>query len=388
MSFARRWIPLLAAVALAMGCGSTPVLFAPSDAGAPVADGGAAPRDGGPAEDGGAAADDGGAVVPDGGGAGDGGDRGDGGQALEDGGASGGDAGADGASAGDGGGTSSDGGGLADPCAPGSPRPPTDETRTLTWQGRERSFRVHVPTGYQGLPTPLVFNFHGFGSDAWQQEIFSKMTGKADAAGFIVVYPNGTGFPRGWNGGTCCGNTQDVDDVGFVGAMIDDLSRSLCVDPKRVYATGMSNGGFLSHRLACELADRIAAVGPVAGVMGVSPCTPARPISVMHFHGTADTIVPYDGGGLLNFASVADTIAGWVVRNGCTAPAEESFARGDSRCETYRACQAGAEVTLCTVDGGGHTWPGGTPVPTLGHTTQDLIANDAMWEFFAAHPLQ
>jgi polyhydroxybutyrate depolymerase len=267
--------------------------------------------------------------------------------------------------------------------------PPEDETRTLDHGGLERTFHVHVPPSYDGSPTPLVFNFHGYMSNAWQEEFFSEMTDKSDIAGFIVVYPEGTGIVQSWNAGDCCGSAvdDDLDDVGFTDAMIDDLAGHLCLDMDRIYATGMSNGGFLSHRLACELSHRIAAVAPVAGVLGIDDCAPSRPMPLMHFHGTADNSVPYDGGGLLGMRSVAETMFIWVGLNGCDASPVEVFNNGDSHCETYPNCDAGVELTLCTVEGGGHTWPGGAHIPFLGHTTEDLNANDAMWDFFMAHPM-
>jgi polyhydroxybutyrate depolymerase len=170
--------------------------------------------------------------------------------------------------------------------------------------------------------------------------------------------------------------------------MIDALSAELCVDPARIYATGFSNGGFLSHRLACERADRIAAIAPVAGVMGMPSCTPSRPVPVLHFHGTLDTLVPFEGSAQNGFPSVRDSFAGWGERDDCTGEPAVTFAQGDTTCETYADCEGGAEVTLCTVTGGGHTWPGGLPIPGLGHTTSEIAATEAMWAFFAAHPIR
>jgi polyhydroxybutyrate depolymerase len=210
------------------------------------------------------------------------------------------------------------------------------------------------------------------------------MNDDSDARGFVAVYPQGTGLAPSWNAGACCGAaaSSNTDDVQFASDLIDELERRLCVDPARVFSTGMSNGGFLSHRLGCELADRIAAIGPVAGVMGIDACDPARPIPVIHFHGTSDTVVPYTGSTALGFRSVADTIDGWAERNGCTGDLEPLSENGDSRCEQVAGCPAGAEVILCTVEAGGHTWPGGTPVPLLGKTTADLDANETMWQLF------
>ncbi len=265
---------------------------------------------------------------------------------------------------------------------------PVDDTWTIVSKGTNRTANVHVPASYDpSKPTPVVLNFHGFTSDATQEALLSNMSAKSDAAGFIVVYPQG--LNQSWNAGACCGvsASSGVDDVQFVRDLIDSLEVQLCVDTKRVFATGMSNGGFLSHRLGCEMSDRIAAIAPVAGVLGVPACTPARPVPVMHFHGTADPLVPYDGSSVLGFPSVPDTFAGWGARDGCTDPPAETYQNGDVHCATYSHCGAGATVTLCTVDNGGHTWPGGLPVPTLGYTTTDINATDAMWTFFQQHPL-
>lgn len=245
---------------------------------------------------------------------------------------------------------------------------------------------MHVPPRHDGkTPLPVVLNFHGRLSSPSQAEWISEMTPKADASGFVVVYPAGIG--QTWNGGFCCGQAQseNVDDVGFTRALLDELGAKLCIDARRVFATGLSNGGFMSHRLACELADRIAAVGPVAGHLLLPSCKPSRPVPVIHFHGTSDTVVPYGGG--LGMASVESSLAGWAERNGCTGSAKETFARGDAKCVTWDGCTAGADVTLCTIDGGGHTWPGGPALPGLGKTSKDLDATDAMWTFFATHAM-
>lgn len=120
--------------------------------------------------------------------------------------------------------------------------------------------------------------------------------------------------------------------------------------------------------------------------MGMPACTPSRPVPVMAFNGTADTLVPYGGSTLLGSPPVDTAFAGWAARNGCTGDPVESYARGDARCRTYSQCPDDATVTQCTIDGGGHTWPGGLPVVVLGHTSTDLVATDAMWELFEAHP--
>jgi len=279
---------------------------------------------------------------------------------------------------------------VATPHCSGKAMPAHDATWMLDFGGQQRRVDVHLPPGYDPtVPAPLVLNFHGYTSDGAQEALLSEMNAKADAAGFIVLYPYGTGVPLSWDAGACCGQAvqNQIDDIGFVRAVVAGADDKLCVDDARVYATGMSNGGFLSHRIGCELADRFAAIAPVAGVNGMASCSPSRPMPVMHFHGTADPLVPYDGSTSLGFISVPDSFAAWGARDQCSGEPVETYRNGDSHCATYQQCAGGAEVTLCTIDGGGHTWPGGLPVPSLGATTTDLDATDAMWAFFQKHTL-
>ncbi len=260
-----------------------------------------------------------------------------------------------------------------------------DRVWTLEHDGRTRRFAVHFPAGYDpDAPTPVVIDLHGRNSNASQEMIVSGMRSKGDREGFIAVHPEGV--DETWNAGICCGSamSNDVDDVGFVAALLDALESALCIDTDRVFATGLSNGGYMAHRLACDLADRIAAVAPVSGPNGTVPCSPARPISVLHFHGTDDNIVPYDGFG--GFFSVPDTMQEWAQRNGCSATSEVYLTMGDVTCKRWPGCRDGVSVELCTIDGGGHQWPGGTTIPFLGNNTNDIHATDAMWTFFQAHP--
>ena len=186
--------------------------------------------------------------------------------------------------------------------ADSQPVAPGDHTRTLQVDGRERSWLIHVPPKYDPQKrSPVVLIFHGGGSNAEQMIRFCGLNEKADQQGFIAVYPRGTGrFERllTWNGGNCCGYAQSnkVDDVAFVRALLDDLATVANIDPKRVYATGMSNGAIMCYLLASELSDRIAAIAPVAGPMGTEMCSPKRPVPVIHFHGTDDQFAPFNGG--------------------------------------------------------------------------------------------
>ncbi|MDP3276374.1 MAG: PHB depolymerase family esterase [Deltaproteobacteria bacterium] len=266
--------------------------------------------------------------------------------------------------------------------APGT----NDRTWTVTHQGRERSFVVHLPSGYdRGRQTPMVLNFHGRNSDAAQQIWIAQMTAKADRAGFIVVHPQGIGAT--WNAGFCCGEAQasNIDDVGFARAMLDSLSVQLCLDRRRVYATGLSNGAIMAHRLGCDLSDRIAAIAPVAGGNQTVSCSPRRPVPVQAYHGSADTVVPYAG--FAGQFSIPATMSDWRVRNRCGATPSQSYLRGDVRCEVWSGCASDASVELCTVTGGGHQWPGGNSIPLLGNNTTNVSATERMWDFFTAHPL-
>jgi polyhydroxybutyrate depolymerase len=265
-----------------------------------------------------------------------------------------------------------------------------------------RSAEVHVPAGYDpSLPTMLVLNLHGFTSDIAQEKLLTQMNESAEAKNYIVVYPQGIG--NSFDAGDCCGQARDakLDDVAFVREIVGTVASRWCVDPKRIYATGMSNGGFMAHRLACEMSDVFAAIAPVAGVLGVAPetCKPNRPMPVLHFHGTADAIVPYHGGRPLNldigydFRSVADSTDAWRAIDGCAPASKVIYEQGDARCEQWD-CAAGSEVTLCTIEQGGHTWPGGFPVEILpvvglflGKTSKDIDATNTMITFFERHPM-
>lgn len=279
--------------------------------------------------------------------------------------------------------------------------PPSANTaHTLTYNGIERTYLLHVPASYNdNAPTPLVIALHGGGGNAEHQQRQSNFDPLADEQGFIVVYPNGTGrFNETlltWNGGTCCGYAQEnnVDDVGFIRALVTELQASFNIDPKRIYATGMSNGGIMSYRLACEAADLIAAIAPVSGTQNLEDCRPSQPVSVIHFHGTADGQVPYDGGvgpnstTGVNYASVSDSLAFWILRDNCPSRAEIEQS-GEVTHLTYSPCAAGTSVELYKIEGGGHAWPGAEGPGWVGgdEPTQAISATQLIWKFFAAHP--
>lgn len=274
--------------------------------------------------------------------------------------------------------------------------PVGDSEHTLTYAGVERSYVLHIPPGYNASqPTALVMAFHGITLNAREMMRISGFNAQADAAGFIVVYPNASGEQMSWNGGGCCGEAarNNVDDVGFVRAVIADLSTFLDIDPKRIYATGFSNGAILTYRLGCEMADQIAAIGPVSATQALEDmqaCRPARPLPVIHFHGTDDEPNPYNGGitpGGVQFISVNDQISFWVAANGCPLEAQQTVS-GSIIHNTYSPCQGGASVELYTITGGKHAWPGGEAVNLrMGQPTTEISATQLMWRFFTDHPM-
>lgn len=285
-------------------------------------------------------------------------------------------------------------------CAGKAGFPPGTSEQRVDVGGRSRSFRVHVPPRYDARSaTPVVIVLHGGGGSARHvEERGADMDPIADREGFVVVYPQGTGLLATWNGGLCCGRAanDDVDDVGFVAKLLDRLDEDTCVDPKRVYATGISNGALMSHRLACELSDRIAAIAPIAGTIGVASCAPRRPVPVLAIHGSRDAHVPPQGGrgcgpSGASFVSLASTMDGWRTRNRCTG-SEPLPARGDGACVEYTGCAAA--TVLCTIEGGGHSWPGGAPkhafadCPADGPQSTTFPASEVVWAFFRDNPMR
>lgn len=230
-----------------------------------------------------------------------------------------------------------------------------DSMHMLDHGGRARHYLVHVPSNLPAMTAvPLVLDFHGNGSSAAQEAGGSGWKALADAEGFIAVHPEGVG--RGWNVGNCCGEALSgkVDDVGFAKAIVSALSSAACIDAKRVYATGISNGAGLAHRLACEAADVFAAIAAASADLVTDPCTPARPISELSVRGLRDTLVAYEGGntGSTGWYSPGAkmTLQLWKNIDRCTSPVDTSR----EHCETYTGCADGVEVTLCSLPNTGH----------------------------------
>ncbi len=271
----------------------------------------------------------------------------------------------------------------------------------LRHDGRARTCLVHLPPSYDRAKSrPVVLVFHGGGGHGEQMAQMTGFSEKADREGFIVVYPNGSGRWQNrfltWNTGNCCAYAYEnrIDDTGFIRTLIGQLKKDFAIDPRRIYVTGLSNGGMMSYRLACELSDLIAAAGPVAGAQNLE-CKPSRPVSLVALHGTADLHVRYNGGPPLRMADarnprvdrpVSEAVAFWVRHNGCREK-PETQRKGKVLIETYGDCAAGTAVTLYTLNDEGHTWPGGTKGAFWAdEPSREISATDVIWEFFEAHP--
>ncbi len=267
-----------------------------------------------------------------------------------------------------------------------------DRTLTVKVGARSETLSIHVPPSYDPTrPIELVVAFHGYLMDDAELRSTTHLAEAGDAKGFIAAFPLGTG--KSWNGGDCCGQALDqkLDDEALARAIVTQLASGYCIDPKRVFATGFSNGGFLAHRLACDASDVFAAVASVSGVMGIDPatCKPKRAVPVLQIHGTSDNVVPYKGGRALfvgpEYRSVATTIAAWRDRDACPGTPTVTAAPKDKiACQTWAPCAQSSSVELCTVDGGAHAWPGGSG---NNGSSSAWKATDAIVDFFAAHPM-
>jgi polyhydroxybutyrate depolymerase len=273
-----------------------------------------------------------------------------------------------------------------------------DLTLTFNFGGLTRGYILHRPPSAAGAPLPLVLAFHGGGDTAADMEPLTHFDELADKEGFLVVYPQG--LDNRWADARDGATPANDDDVGFVRALLDDLKSRVAYDPARVYATGVSIGGFFVARLGCEAADRIAALGIVAATLAVpeaARCAPARHIPVVTMHGTDDTIVPAAGDATSGMLSVADAARTWTRVDGCATQPDVTYEPDIAddgtrvRRETYPGCADGAAVVFYIIEGGGHTWPDG-PGFTNGTVTQrstrDIDATTVLWRFFQAHTLQ
>ena len=260
-------------------------------------------------------------------------------------------------------------------------------SKSVMVDGIQRTYRLYVPTSYDATePVPLVLNFHGLGSNALEQELYSGFTGLSEREGFILVSPNGTGFIQEWHV-LATWLPGYVDDLRFVDTLIDEMVDSLCIDEERIYAAGISNGGAMASLAGCNL-DRIAAVATVAGApYSQRRCEAGRPLPIIAFHGTYDGIVPFNLGEFLGdylpLTNVREDMQTWSSHNGCDTTAKSEQIATDIVLEAYANCDAGADVRLYVIDGGGHTWPGAElNLWYLGRTTQSIDASELIWSFF------
>jgi polyhydroxybutyrate depolymerase len=261
--------------------------------------------------------------------------------------------------------------------------------------GEKRDYLLYVPKSYDRTkPTPLVISIHGAALWGAAQKEISQWNRVSDREGFIVVYPSGvSGYgPRIWREDNEAGLKKDVR---FISELIDTLEAAYNIDPTRIYANGLSNGGGMSFALSCTMSDRIAAVGLVgsAQLLPWEWCTDHRPVPMIDFHGTADPAVPYDGGKTWvappRFPKQTTWAANWGRRNRCAPTPIDSAVATDVTRRTYTSCADDASVVLYTIKGGGHSWPGGKPLPEwlVGATSRSIDASSVMWAFFHEHPL-
>jgi polyhydroxybutyrate depolymerase len=275
---------------------------------------------------------------------------------------------------------------------------------SITVDGHNRAYELHVPAAYKGdQAVPLVVALHGRGGTGHVIAGLAHFDAVADAHGFLVVYPDGLSASWADGRGATPSDTDGIDDIKFLSELIRKLARDYKIDSLRVFVTGYSNGGFMSQRVACELSSQVAAVGVVAATMGettASHCHPERPVSVMLIQGLQDPLVPFQGGpmgpngsrGMI--LSLQDAAKKWIGLDACDSKPEittlqDKAADGTSiRREAFTGCKGGAEVVVYTVEGGGHTWPGGKPYlpeSIIGKTSGNMDASEALWEFFSKH---
>jgi polyhydroxybutyrate depolymerase len=277
-----------------------------------------------------------------------------------------------------------------------------------TSAGTPRWYYRHVPTGYSATtPTPVVLDLHGYSEGAAVHKLSSALGPYGDTHGFVTITPQGSGAVASWN------TALDSADTKFIGDLLDEVENTVCVDERRVFVTGLSNGAFMTSAVACKYSDRIAAAAPVAGIRDIAGCKFSRPVPVIAFHGTADPYVGYDGGlgqkaadlptgdgrtlgqaGVVDpkakGPSIPEITAAWAKRNGCTTKPNDTTVASDVTLIKF-PCPKDAEVELYRVTDGGHSWPGSqfskSIESVVGKTTFSIDANELIWKFFEAHPL-
>ena len=284
---------------------------------------------------------------------------------------------------------------------------PGEHRISTTSHGVKRAYIRHVPPGYDPrTPSPLVLDLSGHSEPAAVHKSNTMLGPFGDKHHFVTLTPEGSGPPVRWD------TKFDSADMRFLGDLLDEAERTLCIDERRVFVTGYSNGAFMASAMACVYADRIAAVAPVAGIRDVPGCAPSRPVPVVAFHGTADTFVAFGGGlgsGVSSLPpadaqelvavaaptesgkSIPDVAGAWAARNGCAAKPTTAARTADVNVVRY-SCPNHADVELYEIAGGGHTWPGSkfskALESILGQTTFSIDADAVMWKFFTQHPLR
>jgi polyhydroxybutyrate depolymerase len=271
------------------------------------------------------------------------------------------------------------------------PHPSGQFSQSFVFQGKTRTYQLYVPAAYKGTkPVPLVFNFHGFGSNAVQQMAYGDFKPQANKNDFLIVAPDGQGSGAGRHFSFAdSGGLQN--DVQMVQSLLNHIEATLCVDSARVYSTGMSDGGAMTSVLACTLPNKFAAFAPVAVVVYCGSAK-SRPVAIQGYSGTADPVVPYNGGavhccGGTVLPSKPASMAKWAAHNKCNPKFTDVRVSSQVRRRTWTGCTGTSAVVFYIIIGGGHTWPGGIPIPSLGLTTQQIKASDLIWKFFAAHKL-
>lgn len=258
----------------------------------------------------------------------------------------------------------------------------------LRFEGQDRTYELYVPPKYTGRQAvPVVFNFHGFGSNAKQQMLYGNFRPEADRDDFLIVAPDGQNpAARHFN---LTGEKGLQNDVQMVGALLDHVEAQLCVDSRRVYSTGMSNGGAMTSTLACAMPKRFAAYAAVAVVLYSRGCAAETPVAIAAFSGTADPVVPFAGGrvkccGGASLPAPTASMTGWAAHNECAAKREIKIGT-DVVLTRWTGCSGTSAVDFYVIQGGGHTWPGSIPIASLGKTTQTINASAVIWQFFQAH---
>lgn len=259
-----------------------------------------------------------------------------------------------------------------------------NSNNTITSDGLQRTFLLHLPPSYGRQPQPLIINYHGYTETTQVFAHYSNMAVEADKAGFILVYPQGEDNPTTWDAGIgAYGPTGDADDVQFTRDLIHYLEKNYCMDAHRIYVTGYSIGGGMAYRVACNLSTQIAAFATVEGAFYTAPggCHPTHPVPVLEIHGQADHYAPYNGNPPLKMEAVQPYLDSWLNWDQCSNTSRTFFQQSDVTGIEWSNCADGTVVAHYIISDGGHTWPGASPRPSLGFTTHTINANVAIWNF-------